>query len=165
MCRFDNARIMKHRLFEYNVRLVALFGILLLFSQIGCGKEEKEKEYDSQLAIYRVNGTVIDENGHPVAGIGIGCWNLYEGNDQYVFYYDTTDVTGNFVMEHMEGSPKDTTIAIALGDVDGEANGLFVDTVVVVNFLKSELQRGGEEGVYGVAEKEITVALRSANNN
>lgn len=148
--------------------MFAVLGILLLGLSVGCDKGEVDNDIDeneSQLSVYRVNGTVTDENGHPIAGIGIGCWNLYGDEDQYVFYYDSTDASGLFMMEHWEGSPIDTTIAIALGDIDDEANGLYADTVVVVHFLKSELQRGVEEGVYGVAEKDITVTLRSANGN
>ena len=142
--------------------MTALAGILLVGMLTGCDKEEPEIE--GREALYRIKGTVVDGNGTPVAGIGKGCWNLYDDEDQYVFYSDTTDYTGRFVMEHVEGSPMDTTIAIALGDMDGEANGLFADTVVVVHFLKDELI-GGDGDVYGVAEKEITVVLRSAKTH
>ena len=138
--------------------IVSLTGLMGL--QVGCEKESYEEEYGCPETIYRVKGTVVDDSGTPVAGIGIGCWNLYEADDQYVFYYDTTDNTGRFVCEHFEGFPKDTTIAVALSDMDGVENGYFADTVVSVPFLKSELQGGDGEWFFGEAEKEITVTLR-----
>ena len=152
---------MKYNLSKYKFLLLAVWGVLLLTFPVGCDKEKIVEE--SNIAIYRVNGTVVDANGTPVAGIGQGCWDLYEDENQYVYYCDPTDSTGRFVMEHIEGTPMDTTIAIALSDMDGDTNGLFADTVVVVRFFKSELHGGGE-GVYGEAEKDITIVLRSANN-
>ena len=135
-------------------------GILLSGLTVGC--DRGDDGYDGMVAIYRVRGTVVEDNGQPVAGIGTGCWNLYENEHQYVYYADTTDASGLFLMEHIESQPIDTTIAIAFSDLDGELNGTFADTVVAVHFLKCELQ-GGSDGVYGEAEKEITVVLRTTN--
>ncbi len=141
-----------------NWLLVSLAGLLGL--QVGCEKAQFEEEYGCPVSTYRVTGTVVDDSGDPVAGIGFGCWNLYENDDQYVYYYDTTDIDGRFVCEHIEGFPIDTTIAVAFSDMDGEANGSFADTVVSVHFLKSERHGGDGNWSYGEVEKAVTITLR-----
>ncbi len=107
----------------------------------------------STAVVFRTTGTVVDENGVPVEGMGIGCYILGGPADQYIFYYDITGSDGRFVSEHEEVAPMDTTIALAFSDLDGAAHGHFADTVLVVHYLRSELHDG-------VAEKDITLVLR-----
>lgn len=122
---------------------------------VGCAKEEPvvPAAEPSTAVLFRTTGTVVDESGTPVEGMGIGCYILGDPADQYVFYYDTTGADGRFISEHEEVAPMDTTIALAFSDLDGAAHGHFADTVVTVHYLRGDLHGG-------VAEKDITVVLR-----
>lgn len=127
------------------VSLASLLGI-----STGCGGEE----YGCPEADYRVKGTVVDEQGAPVEGIGV--MKRYEAHVNS--YADTTDAEGRFDVKQSH-SPVYSYIPVEFHDTDSNQHGLYADTTVNVSFEGARFSGGDGNWFEGTATKEITVTL------
>ena len=73
------------------VSLGSLLGI-----QVGCSKISTE-EYGCPERYYRAKGTVVNEEGDPIPGIGVQKTRDWENRGGEWAYVDTTDADGRFV--------------------------------------------------------------------
>ena len=134
--------------------LASLLGISTGCST-GCGGEE----YGCPEADYRVKGTVVDEQGAPVEGIGV--MKRYEAHENRVTQYsyaDTTDAEGRFDVKQ-SSSPGYSYIPVEFHDTDSNQHGLYADTTVNVSFEGARFSGGDGNWFEGTATKEITVTL------
>ena len=140
-----------------NWLLVSLAGLLGI--NISCDTAE---EYGCPEASYRVKGTVVNEEGEPIAGIGVGRGYLSASivHDEDWRFFDTTDADGKF--DVLTGYQDiDNLVPIDFHDTDGESNDLYSDTTVQVSFKGVPLA-GGHGWYEGEATREISVTLQRA---
>ncbi len=136
-----------------NWLLVTVAGLLGM--QQGCTFEE----YGCPEADYRVKGTVVNEDGDPISGIGVQKVRDWNNSDGEWCYADTTDADGHFsVWVYPDFEYLISTVS--LFDIDGEANGSYQDTTVEVSFEDVPLTGGDGRWYEGMAEKKITVTMR-----
>ena len=121
----------------------------LLGLQMGCGKDHNEEPisgmYGCPEGTYHVMGTVVNEEGEPVAGINVS-------------HLDTTGVDGHYEIR-FKGSPE-SNVAIYFKDSDGEQNGHYRDTTVSVVADRSAFHDGHGNWDYGTADVEKDVTLQ-----
>lgn len=137
-----------------NWLLVSLGG-LLGFGLAGCEKIiEPACEYGCPEATYHVKGTVTNETGQPIEGIGVGKRYLYhdENNEPVFSYCDTTDADGNYSVDNysLPGEP----FSLQFCDIDGEQNGSYNDTVVSVK--TEDVHLTGGDGHWYDGEGTVT---------
>lgn len=142
---------MKIRYLRLKHWLLATLGGLLGLSMTGCGVE---CEYGCPEGVYHVKGTVTDEKGTPLEGIGVfqGLGTVVYGNDTILgdVYADTTDSDGRY--EVRLWCMPDQVAPVDFHDIDGDRNGLYSDTVVTVSAPASAFQGGDGEWNQGIAE-------------
>ncbi|MBR6844867.1 MAG: radical SAM-associated putative lipoprotein [Bacteroidales bacterium] len=145
-----------------NWLLVSLGGLLGI-SLTGCDKlPGGECEYGCPEGIYHVKGTVTNEKGEPIAGIGVGrkeTVTVEEGLPAFK-YLDTTGTDGRYDVSVycFPSAEKD----INFDDIDGEQHGAYRDTVI---YVKSDNFHGGD-GHWNQGTAEITqnVTMQSVKN-
>ena len=139
---------MKTRYLKLKSWLLVALGGLLGTSQVGCSKNPfsffGEEEYGCPQSTYHVTGTVTNEKGEPVAGIGVGKiseWDSGSGTQGVVGYRDTTDAEGRYAVDYGFVFPEEP-ISIEFCDIDGAENGSYCDTVLAVKTEDVELTGG-----------------------
>lgn len=135
--------------------LAALAGMLGM--QQGCDKILPAEEYGCPHADYHIKGTVINEDGIPIQGIGVDKWRDWDSQDGEWNYRDTTDANGHFSIGR---SGFGSMMEVSLSDIDGAENGSYQDTVVYVSFEDVPFRGGDGSWYQGLAEKEVTVTMR-----
>ena len=125
------------------VALGGLLGINFSCDKHGFWEDDATGEYGTPRAHYHVKGTVTNEQGQPVAGIGVGerkQWNE-EGGSQIMGYLDTTDSEGRYKVDYNYAFPR-RPLSVDFHDIDGVENGSYKDTVVTVNTENVQLSGG-----------------------
>lgn len=142
-----------------NWLLVSLGSLLGL--PVGC---TLPMEYGCPEATYRVKGTVVNEEGEPIEGIGVMKIDSYDDNlhRPVEYYKDTTGADGRFDVSTID-FPNTDTIKVAFHDVDGEQNGSYRDTVVSVSFVGVHFTGGNGNWYEGEATQTIDVTLQRAD--
>lgn len=145
-----------------NWLLVSLGGLLGI-NLTGCEKFSFPFacEYGCPEGTYHVKGTVTNEKGEPVAGIGVARQFVEMSEDGQPIYshMDTTGPDGSYDVNIycFPGTNED----LHFDDIDGEQNGLYRDTVIKV---QSDNFHGGDGNWnHGTAEITQNVTLQSAN--
>ena len=142
--------------------LVSLGGLLGL-SATGC---IPGCEYGCPEADYHVKGTVTDEQGNPIAGIGVlevKQWNDDEGQLQTTGYSDTTDKDGRYSLDFQYAFPNQP-LSIDVHDIDGTANGSYNDTVVSINTESVPLTGGHGNWYEGESSITYNITLTEKTN-
>ncbi len=131
-----------------------------LLTLLGFSNCEPQIEYGVPNADYSVKGTVVDKvNANTIKGIRVG----FSSAPQIMLMYgvmptpyrtynaDTTDIKGNYdLTQHFYiGEFHENAVPIFVQDIDGTENGLYRDTVIVVNFenaVRTGKQKNWDEG-------------------
>lgn len=119
--------------------LVSLGGLLGI--NVGCNMS---MEYGTPEAHYQVKGTVANEQGEPIEGIGVGevrRWIEEAGEVQFCGYKDTTDAEGRYKVDFDRAFPRQP-LSLDFHDIDGAENGNYNDTTVTINTESVELTGG-----------------------
>lgn len=122
----------------------ALAGILALLGFSSC---ESTEEYGSPHAEYTVKGSVTDEKGNALEGIGI-----YKSIE---FQYRKPDTVYTNKKGEFEITDLAKEIKLIAEDVDGPKNGLFKKDSVEVTFSNEDFYEKGKGWYKGAAKKEI----------
>ncbi|MDR0873418.1 MAG: radical SAM-associated putative lipoprotein [Prevotellaceae bacterium] len=123
----------------FNVILVALLG---LFGFSNCGHKERV-EYGTSELPFAIKGKVTSKaDGTPIQGIRVKRNPLYmiaeygaptpDFSDKSPVY---TDKNGNYIAPISDTIPE---YAVVFEDIDGEQNGAFNDTTIIVKFNTGE---------------------------
>lgn len=116
-------------------------------------------EYGCPEAEYHIKGTVINEEGNPIPGIGVNRTRDWENRDGEWVFEDTTNSGGHFFIKGIQ--PEGDNIArVALSDIDSNANGSYQDTIVDVSFEGVPFIGGDGRWNQGTATKEVTITMR-----
>lgn len=91
-------------------------------------------------ATYHLQGTVRNEKGAPVEGIGVGSY--YARDNGTSGYVDTTDADGHYKVTVRHFSPGEN-IPLDFRDIDGWEHGGYHDTVVEIETRGVPLTGGG----------------------
>ena len=137
--------------------LALLAGIMGL--QQGCSKFWAE-EYGCPEARYIIKGTVINEQGDAIPGIGVNNTRDWENRNGEWCYEDTTDAEGHFLINRILFPAADISIPVTLYDIDSNENGSYQDTVVDVSFVGVQLSGGDVRWNKGTGEKEVSITMR-----
>jgi putative lipoprotein (rSAM/lipoprotein system) len=131
--------------------LLVSLGGLLGINMVACGGEE----YGCPEGTYHVRGTVTNEEGDPIEGIGVGKRYLEEWPE--FEYYDTTDSDGRYDVRILCDPGEPSQIEIV--DIDAEQHGHYRDTVVTVVAGGNAFHGGDGNWYAGTAniEKDITL--------
>lgn len=151
---------MKIRYLKLKSWLLATLGGLLGFGTT-CSCTLIGTEYGCPEASYHLKGTVTDEQGQPIAGIGvqeIEQWNDEEGSLHLTGYGDTTDKDGRYSLEFPYAFPG-LPLSVDVHDIDGAANGSYNDTVVTINTESVELTGGNGHWYEGEGEITYNITL------
>ncbi len=137
--------------------MIVTAGSLLGVHLVGCEGVPEPDMYGSPETTFRVKGTVADADGHPIAGIGVGSFDMSQtGPDGVVVpgidYRDTTDAEGRFDVSYRDFSDTET-IRVDFHDIDGEQNGSYRPQVENVSFRGAEFRNQS-------ATREIEVTLQ-----
>ena len=139
--------------------LISLGGLLGL--NVGC---DSKLEYGCPQGIYHVKGTVTDEKGNPLEGIGViqGSGMVTDGNDTIlgIEYADTTGPDGRYELR-LWCMPEEVA-PVDFHDIDGDQHGLYRDTVVTVSAPASAFHGGDGEWNQGTAEITKDVVMHPA---
>ena len=124
-------------------------------------------EYGCPEATYDVKGTVTDEEGQPIAGIGV--WKTRDWSDENsetygkICYVDTTDSEGHYNVTFY-GFPQESC-TIDFNDIDSGENGSYLDTVVTINTQDAQLTGGDGHWNHGHGTIVKDVSLKEATSN
>lgn len=143
--------------------LLITLGGLLGISMTGCNTS---CEYGTPEACYHVKGTVTNEKGIPIEGIGvqeIKQWNDDEGQLQMIGYVDTTDADGRYSLDFEYAFPQQP-ISLDFHDIDGATNGNYNDTVVMVKTEGVSLQGGNGHWYDGEGTVTQNIVLTEKTN-
>ena len=163
MCRSKGFKIMKIKYLKLkNWLIVALGGLLGI--PMACEKEGEM--YGTPQAHYHVKGTVTNEQGQPIAGIGVGerkHWN--EAGDSLLItgYLDTTDSEGRYKVDCNHAFPR-RPLSVDFHDIDGVGNGSYNDTVVTVKTENVQLSGGDGHWYEGEATVIQNVVMTEKTN-
>jgi putative lipoprotein (rSAM/lipoprotein system) len=141
--------------------LAALGGLLGVGTMISCENGPFACEYGCPEATYHVKGTVTDEQGHPIVGIGIletKRWDEADGTYQPAGYGDTTDKDGRYSLDYPYAFPGEP-LSLDVHDIDGAANGSYNDTVVTINTESVELTGGNGHWYEGEGDITYNITL------
>lgn len=147
---------MKIKYLKLKSWLLALFGGMLGLSACCC-------MYGTPSATYHMKGTVTNEEGNPIAGIGVGSyrdWTNDADTSTGVKYHDTTDVQGHYNLDldyYMPGE----NISLDFRDIDGELNGSYLDTVMTIPTGNVHLSGGHGQWDEGEGTVTTDVVMRS----
>ena len=139
--------------------LGGLLGISVGCTTIAC-------EYGVPECSYHVKGIVTDEQGQPIAGIGIQetkRWNEADGSYQLTGYGDTTDKDGRYSLDFTYAFPG-LPLSVDVHDIDGAANGSYNDTVVTINTESVELTGGNGHWNEGEGDITFNITLTEKTN-
>lgn len=130
--------------------LMSLGGLLGI--TLGC---EQPDMYGCPCTIFRVKGVVVNEDGNPIEGIGVGSKPMTQTSSDGVVmpgieYRDTTDSNGQFDVAY-EDFPDVKNIKVDFHDID--ENGYYAPKEVSVSFQGTEFHNQS-------ATREIEVTLQ-----
>lgn len=86
-------------------------------------------EYGCPQATYRVNGIVTNENGQPIAGIGVKALRNRSDEGVQCKYEDTTDADGHYEVVYRDYYDY---LDVDFHDIDSAQNGSYIDTTVLI---------------------------------
>lgn len=141
--------------------LATLGGLLGVGTMISCEHGPFACEYGCPEATYHVKGVVSNEQGIPIAGIGvqeIKRWNDADGAYRVTGYGDTTDKDGRYSLEFPYAFPG-LPLSVDVHDIDGAANGSYNDTVVTINTESVELTGGNGHWYEGEGDITFNITL------
>ncbi|MBR5092419.1 MAG: radical SAM-associated putative lipoprotein [Bacteroidales bacterium] len=147
------------------VALGGLVGINFSCDKHGFWEDDATGEYGTPRAHYHVKGTVTNEQGQPVAGIGVGerkQWNE-EGGSQIMGYLDTTDSEGRYKVDYNYAFPR-RPLSVDFHDIDGFDNGSYNDTMVTINTENVQLSGGDGHWYEGEATVIQNVVMTEKTN-
>ncbi|MDR3327081.1 MAG: radical SAM-associated putative lipoprotein [Prevotellaceae bacterium] len=151
---------MKHLIKTSNSIIAALLA-LLGFSVSSC--EEPRTEYGSPSVDFVVKGKVTSqETKEPINKIAVLVSETAWDNDTVFYQMDsvTTDANGNYYSKRTITSFADEhNYKIHFKDIDGEENGLFNDSTVIVSTVKEDYKGGNNHWYGGEATKELNIEL------
>ena len=125
-----------------------------------------EMEYGTPQARYHVKGTVTNEQGQPIAGIGVGeRKQRNEAGDSLLItgHLDTTDAEGRYKLDYNYAFPGQP-LSVDFHDIDGVENGSYKDTVVTVNTENVQLSGGDGHWYEGEATIIQNVVMTEKTN-
>lgn len=133
----------------------------LLGITLGC---ERPDMYGCPCTIFRVKGVVVNEDGNPIEGIGVGSKPMTQTDPGGVVmpgieYRDTTDSEGRFDVSYMD-FPDRENIKVDFHDIDGEQNGSYALKEVNVSFQGAEFHNQS-----ATREIEVTLQQYPSENN
>ena len=126
------------------VALGGLVGLNYSCDKDGLLNDDTSNEYGCPTGAYHVMGTVTNEQGQPIAGIGVGeCkqWNEEGDSLQVSGHLDTTDSEGRYKVDYNHAFPGES-LSVDFHDIDGVVNGSYNDTVVTINTENVQLSGG-----------------------
>lgn len=142
-----------------------------LLTLLGFSNCEPQVEYGVPNADYSVKGTVVDKvSSKPIKGIRVG----FSSAPQIMLMYgvmptpyrtykaDTTDIKGVYdLTQHFDiGEIPENATPVFVQDIDGAKNGLYRDTVILVNFenaVRTGKQKNWDKGTLTVKQNiELT---------
>jgi len=130
-----------------NWALAGLLGLLGFTACEGNGDDEVPAMYGTPIAKYTIKGSVTDEKGMPIEGIGIYAKHSFTRDTIY------TKKDGGFETTFKEFP--DDKFKLMIEDMDAEKNGLFKNDSVIVTFTKEDYYENGKGWYEGAARKEI----------
>ena len=153
---------MKIRYLKLKKWLLVTLGGLLGVSLASCDKDPfgTSCEYGTPEATYHVKGAVVDEQGHPITGIGVlkqTEWSDESNSFVTTGYQDTTDQNGNYNITLRYTFPRQP-ISLDFNDFDGAQNGHYLDTIVTSSTEDIPLTDG--DGRWFEGEGTITINVR-----
>lgn len=144
---------MRIRYLKLKSWLLAALAGLLGISFSSCEK------YGCPEADYHVKGTVTNEQGQPIAGVGVCQNNWYDDRS----YSDTTDADGHYSVDCKYAMPGEP-LSLGFYDIDGVENGSYNDTIVTINTENVPLHGGHGEWYEGEATITKNVTLTEKAN-
>lgn len=108
---------------------------------------------------YNVNGTVTNEQGQPIAGIGV---RLAEDEEYGYWYRDTTDADGRYSLNYTRTYIDNSYIRF--DDIDGVENGNYQDTVATVEVSASDFHGGDGNQDRGTADITQNMVMTEKTN-
>lgn len=128
---------------------------------LGC-KKMLADEYGCPEVSYHVMGTVTNEDGQPIPGIGVSLMhNWYDEVDDWR-YDDTTDANGHYDI-HFDNF--NNPILVDFRDIDADQNGNYIDSTVSISTDNVSLVGGDgnwNEGT-GFITKNVTLKTKPAD--
>jgi putative lipoprotein (rSAM/lipoprotein system) len=146
----------------------ALAGIMTALGFNSCDLGEPT-EYGSPHADYVVKGKVVSKtDGKPVKGIKVQYTSPVvpeygapsASYQQYLNGSAITGEDGGFNLKSTEWPENQSAQPVTFSDIDGEVNGSFADTTVVVDFTKAEQTQKGNGWYSGEYTVNLDVELR-----
>ncbi|MDR1723361.1 MAG: radical SAM-associated putative lipoprotein [Tannerella sp.] len=153
----------------------ALAGILTVLGFNSCDifNSEEPVEYGSPNADYTVKGKVVNKaNGKAIKGIKVEYtspvvpeYGAPSTSYQYLEKSVVTDDNGNFKLTANDFPGVIASQPVYISDIDGEANGSFADTTVVVDFKTAEQTKKGSNWYSGEYTVNLDVELREISKD
>ena len=136
-----------------------LSALLVLLGFSGCSTPLAE--YGSPSADYKVRGKIVSSKspGIGIEGIEVSIIPKYRYDPEYGYPEEhilksNSGSNGDFLIyEQRRGFPSKYTVTIK--DIDGEANGLFEDQTIEIEFKKEEYKGASGRWYEGLAEKDL----------
>ena len=152
---------MKIKYLKLKSWLLTMMGGLLGMTVTGC---IESCEYGCPEASYHLKGTVTNEQGQPIAGIGVLEKNEWiDDSLQLTGYGDTTDKDGRYSLDFQYAFPGEP-LSVDVHDIDGAANGSYNDTVVTINTESVELTGGSGNWYEGEGDIIYNITLTEKTN-
>jgi putative lipoprotein (rSAM/lipoprotein system) len=131
-----------------------LSGILALLGFPGCTENEPAEEYGTPYATFTFQGTVADKAGNPVKDIKI---EAGRPGEEHAESLGLTHETGRYSVTFQTYPGSD--FQLIASDIDGEANGSFLNDTVPVRITKDDYYEQGQGWNSGSAAKEVNITL------
>lgn len=142
--------------------LIAAFAGLLGIP-VACEHDPLALEYGCPMATYHVKGTVTNDKGQPIPGIGVVRWDMGTPSEEDDVYGDTTDAEGRYDIIS-EYTPPGMYLKIDFRDIDGSENGSYNDTIVRVSTADVHLTGGDGHWFEGEGTVTQDVVMTSKTN-
>jgi putative lipoprotein (rSAM/lipoprotein system) len=134
-----------------------LAGILSILGFSGCQYVRTgPDEYGSPYATFSFHGKVTDKAGKPVKDIQVEVRRqIYPVTKEPA----STDASGRYSIRFQDDLFEDYQMIVS--DIDGEANGSFLNDTVRVKVTKEDYYEEGKSNWdYGSADKEVDIVLK-----